>query len=66
MPDMTDNKLATARIQVRIAAADLKVAETRPMRGEDREARVREATAVLDAAVIACAALLAATAGGES
>jgi hypothetical protein len=60
---MPDNALAAARMKVRVAAAHLKVAETRPLRGEDREERVRKATEVLDDAITACAALLA---GGES
>jgi hypothetical protein len=55
---VSSNDIATARMKVRIAAADLKAAEVHRAREEDREERVRQATVVLDDAVVACARLL--------
>jgi hypothetical protein len=59
---VSDNDIATARMKVRIAAADLRAAELTRAHGEDRAERVRSATVVLDDAVVACARLL----GGAS
>jgi hypothetical protein len=60
---MADNKLATARMKVRIAARDLAVADAYTPRGDERDKKIRKATEVLDKKILACAALLN---GGES
>jgi hypothetical protein len=52
------NDIATARMNVRIAAGDLMAAELQAARDEDRAARVQAATQVLDDAAVTLARLL--------